>query len=132
MLYISNLKSLIKSNRYSLKEMAELVGLTDSGFHLALKNNTLKVRDLEKISEILKIDVREFFSDDPTTQIGNVNAQVGDGNTITSGGKTKNINKDKSKVEILKLKLADLENQLKAKDELLKSKEEIIELLRNK
>jgi len=44
------IKEALASKNISIKRFAEeKLGMTEAGFHQAMKNNTLKVRDLEKI-----------------------------------------------------------------------------------
>ena len=38
--------------------------MTEAGFHQAMKNNTLKVRDLEKICELLDLKVWYWYNED--------------------------------------------------------------------
>lgn len=59
----NRLKGIIKGSRISLKELAKKVEMSEVGFHQALANKTLKVETLEKIAEVLNIDVAEFFTD---------------------------------------------------------------------
>ena len=137
MLYISNLKSIIKFHRYSLKEISELIGLTDSGFHLALKNNTLKVRDLEKIAEILEIDICDFFKTEAIPLNQTIKqSQKGTGNTINTGvisdgGKFNKVEiKLQREVENLKKDVKQLKTEVKGLEKEVELKDEIIILLK--
>jgi transcriptional regulator with XRE-family HTH domain len=123
-LYISNIKRIIKSKKYSVNEIAELISISGNGLHLALKNNTLKVRDLEKIAEILGVSPAVFFDNDhETINITSRNTQKGTGNYIQQGSRKEN--NCGVKVELLKERVKGLEKEIELKDE-------IIELLKGK
>lgn len=62
-LYVKLLKQHIKDNKITQAEVANNIGLTESGLHLALKNNTLKVKDLLKIAEFLDIEASELLNE---------------------------------------------------------------------
>lgn len=57
------LKEDIKTAGFKISDVCKNIGMSETGFHLAVKNNTLKVRDLEKISNTLGVPVSSFFSD---------------------------------------------------------------------
>ena len=59
----NKIKSLAKSNKISLKELAEKISLTEVGLHQSLKNKSLKITDLEQIAGILGVPVSSFFDE---------------------------------------------------------------------
>ncbi len=59
------IKEALASKNISIKRFAEeKLGMTEAGFHQAMKNNTLKVRDLEKICELLDLKVWYWYNED--------------------------------------------------------------------
>jgi len=60
---ISNIHRLLKEQRFSVTKMSELIGMSKNGLHLALKNNTLKLKDLDSIAKVLKVPIDQFFLD---------------------------------------------------------------------
>ena len=61
----SKIKKEIVRNNYSVKGFViEKIGMSEDGFYKALKNNTLKIRDLEKISEALGLPLSYWWADD--------------------------------------------------------------------
>ena len=59
------IKEALTSKNISIKRFAEeKLGMTEAGFHQAMKNNTLKVRDLEKICELLDLKVWYWYNED--------------------------------------------------------------------
>lgn len=64
----NRIKTEIKRHSCSIKEVALLVGMTESGFHKTLQKETLKVSTLEEIAKILKVPISTFFEEKPTIQ----------------------------------------------------------------
>jgi hypothetical protein len=61
----NKIKKEITSRNFSIKKFIEgKIGLTENGFYMAVKNDTLKVRDLEKISRALELPMTHWFEDD--------------------------------------------------------------------
>ncbi|HOW26040.1 MAG TPA: helix-turn-helix domain-containing protein [Bacteroidales bacterium] len=59
------IKEALAARNISIKRFAEeKLGMTEAGFHQAMKNNTLKVRDLERICELLDLKVWYWYSED--------------------------------------------------------------------
>lgn len=62
----SKLNEIFKAKNITLKHfLKKNVGLTVNGFRLAQKNETLKVKDLEKISKALKLPMTYWWEEDP-------------------------------------------------------------------
>lgn len=59
--YISELKRISKKKNIKLKELAEQIGLTEAGFHRAIKNNSLRIEKLFKICEVLEVSPAELL-----------------------------------------------------------------------
>lgn len=57
----SILKKIAASKRVSLKRLAVLIGMTETGFFAAIKNDTMSVKKLEKCAEALGCSVCDFF-----------------------------------------------------------------------
>ncbi len=53
--YINEIKRIAKTKKIRLKALAESVGMTEVGFHQAIKNNTLKFDTVIKICEVLEV-----------------------------------------------------------------------------
>jgi DNA-binding Xre family transcriptional regulator len=67
------IKQTLAERNISIKRFAEeRIGMTEAGFHLAMKHNTLKVRDLEKICSELDLKVWYWFEEEmPELMNGN-------------------------------------------------------------
>jgi transcriptional regulator with XRE-family HTH domain len=117
-MYINRLRELLKINKFTVKEIASLIPMTETGLHQTLKKNTLKVRDLEKIAEILGVSPAVFFDNDhETINITSRNTQKGTGNYKQQGSRKEN--NCGVKVELLKERVKGLEKEIELKDEII-------------
>ena len=116
-LYINKIKEASKKKRIPINEIAQLIGISGNGLHLALKNDTLKVRDLQKIAEVLGIDIREFFEKEANT-VRSYSYQRGTGNVNQQGIKNK-IGADKT--ELLKQENAHLKEKIELQAQLIEA-----------
>ncbi|MFB6257499.1 MAG: helix-turn-helix domain-containing protein [Flavobacteriales bacterium] len=57
-------KKYCKQRGLTLKELAEQVGMTETGFSRALKKKSLKVKTLERISEVLQVPIASLFGEE--------------------------------------------------------------------
>jgi transcriptional regulator with XRE-family HTH domain len=94
MLNYSRFKNVLEVQKITLKFVAEKIGMTSHGLSAAFKNNTLKVRDLQSISEVLDVPVSTFFDDKESggSNIGNfqdtsIVNNTGSNFNISTGGK---------------------------------------------
>lgn len=55
------IKILSKTQNLKIRDLAEKVDMTEAGFYKSFKNNSLKVETLQKIADVLAVDIREFF-----------------------------------------------------------------------
>jgi len=62
----NKIKFLSKKSNLTIKELCNRIEMTESGFNIALKNNTLKIETLQKISEVLEVDISYFFGNEIT------------------------------------------------------------------
>ena len=102
-----DLKDEIKKSNYTIKQCAEIVGMSEVGFHQSLQRETLSLNVYEKICELLGVSPSSFFDDASSVTVsGNQNHIGGIGNA-------------------LKQRIKDLEK-------IIDSQEKMIELLTNK
>ena len=57
------IKNAAYERNITMKALAEAVGLSYNGLSLSFKNDTLKVKDLEKIAKVLDLPISYFFND---------------------------------------------------------------------
>src|SRR5690242_10012380 len=106
----NRLKDLLKERKISVKKLAELIGMSEAGLYQSMKNDTMTIKVLESISEILRVPMRVFWENCDISQksVGRVGPDV------------------ESKGEDLRGKVIALQ------DELLAEKDRVIKLLEEK
>ncbi len=133
----TNLLQIIWKNKgYTKKYLCEEIGMTTNGFDHALKNMTLKVRDLEKIAEVLEVPVTLFFDSKAVQNF----LQQGDNSTsnmagaLTQNGVFGNENRigTDNESELLQEKNNSLEKEIEGLKAQLNLKNEIIGMLKGK
>lgn len=121
----STLRKTIRVKSTTQKELAEKIGMTEAGFNRALKNDTLRFKDLRKIAEVLGVNVWELDDDYPGPSIINTTSIKGNSN-FNNG----NVNGDCNSCEQLKIEIKNLQKQIENCKDLIKAKDEIIQLLK--
>ena len=64
MIYSKIKKEIVRRNLSIKKFISESTGMSETGFHQAVRNHTLKIRDLEKISEALGVSMSYWWEED--------------------------------------------------------------------
>jgi len=105
----NKIKILLNQKNLTIDALSEKIDMTASGFHYAVKNKSLKVKDLQKIAEVLEVPVAYFFEEGEPSPV------------------KKNISNN---LEAENKKLLIENSQLK--DEISKLKDKIINLIENK
>jgi transcriptional regulator with XRE-family HTH domain len=59
----NRIKFFCKKNGLSIRQLCIKIDVTENGLAKTFKNNSLKVETLQKIANVLEIDIREFFGD---------------------------------------------------------------------
>jgi transcriptional regulator with XRE-family HTH domain len=57
----NNIKELAQQKGITVRDIAFKIKMSEAGLYYAIRNNTLKVRDLEKIAGVLEVPVDVFF-----------------------------------------------------------------------
>ena len=56
-----SIKKLSKSRAITIKELCQKIEVSEAGLYKTFKNNSIKVETLQKIADVLGVDIREFF-----------------------------------------------------------------------
>lgn len=107
----NDLKQIADSKKIEIQEIAYELKMTPNGFRESIKNETIQLKKIRQLCELLNIHPNLFFDLEKGVYLNNVNAQLGNGNKIIVESK-------------------DLE--IKLLKQSLKDKEELIEMLREK
>ncbi len=69
------IKDLARQKELSMRKICQKIDMSENGLALGLRNNTIKLDTLSKISEVLHIPITYFFTDStdlPTVEVGKV------------------------------------------------------------
>ena len=116
MLTYSELTDICEQKKIFVKSVHSALDMTDTGFRTAIKNQSLPIKKVLPLCDLLGISVNRFFGVDPV-----VNGDIIHGNQNKLGRK-QIINENKETVKILQDQLATKDEQIKMLMELLKSK----------
>ena len=139
MMNYSIIGDLIRKQGMTKKHFYQKIDMSKTGFNLAVKNDTLKVRDLEKISQVLKEPVLTFFegTDKPIFFSHGDNSPVSIGSSVSqniqSGSGSHSLTKDATtsqEMELLQAKNEGLEKEIEGLKAQLALKDEIIGMLK--
>jgi transcriptional regulator with XRE-family HTH domain len=119
------IKKLAKDKDTSIRQVAKGIGITENGLAYAFKHDTLKVRDLAKISDLFNVPITYFFTD--PEGMNNINQVEGNSNLTVQGKKNKTDSPSgagkKSEAEqelaMLRQRVAALEKEIELKDEII-------------
>jgi hypothetical protein len=59
--YTSKIKIIASERKVSLKKLSEIIEATPQGFSGMLRNDTLQIRNLQKIADHFKVPITYFF-----------------------------------------------------------------------
>jgi DNA-binding Xre family transcriptional regulator len=117
MLY-SELKEIVELKKIEIQQLANELEMTPNGFRESIKNDTIQLRKLKKLCEVLRISPAQFFDSGTygvTITTGHV--QAGNGNKMILENKEREINQlreqlnDKTEIiKMLKEKIYQYEN----------------------
>ena len=111
MLDNNKLKGYLKSFQITFKAFAENIGMSEAGLYRAIKNNSLKLRDLEKIAEYLGVSIGELLEEGPAEYKNDIRTQ--------KANESEENYRKKNELEILRLKLESCKKEIALKDEII-------------
>ena len=126
---LSTIKNFCSKRKGGLKRLAADIGMSEPNLHRCIRENKIQASDLEKISQLLGVDIRVFFDELPQS----------DSVTITNGSAAAvNVNapinapitakSENSENHLLAL-LAEKDKVLEEKEKMIKEKERLIQIL---
>ena len=64
MQYINKIKEIAESKNITQKELIKMINMSVPGFYSAIKKETFSVKTIQKIADVLEVDIKEIFADD--------------------------------------------------------------------
>lgn len=119
------IKSEAERKKIPFKRIASGIGMSEGNLHRCVRENRIQAGDLEKVANILKVDISIFFDGTKHKNIGNQTDHSGAsiyGNVkITHNDQTgcPTISPDAEKIKLLEEQIAMLKSNLADKDEII-------------
>jgi len=60
---IDKIKKIAESKKISISKLISEIDMTESGFYAMLRNDSMKIKTLQKIADVLGVSVSYFFSE---------------------------------------------------------------------
>lgn len=76
--YRGKIKEYAKVNGMTLKQVAEVMGITEVGLHKAFRNNTIRVDHITKFARHIQTPIDEFFSEELDVMTEDIGTKRGD------------------------------------------------------
>ncbi|MDJ1500509.1 helix-turn-helix transcriptional regulator [Xanthocytophaga agilis] len=127
----NKIKDIAAQKNMPISALCKEIGMTESGFYMAVKNKSFKVRTIEDIANILGVSPVIFFNESGDST--NINQASGlNTGTMNQNVRVGNLSDCQKELERAYDKITSLEQRLNDKEEMIKSKDEVIALLREK
>lgn len=81
----SNLKELLVKKNISITYLCSKINITPQGFHQMIRDESMKISVLEKIADVLEIDICEFFGKESETIVSHIQNNTNGDNHMTIG-----------------------------------------------
>lgn len=137
MLIINYILDQVKKSGFTQAGFAEAVGLTRFGLVNGLKKETIKLKDLKKIAEVLNVSIENLFQSihSDETYLNESGTQLfreGDEGFNKINADNNSDSKLKTEIKFLKDKVKSMELIIESKNSTIEDKNEIINLLKGK
>jgi DNA-binding Xre family transcriptional regulator len=110
----NELKEIAESKKIGIKELADEIGMTSNGLREAIKRDTIQLKKLRQLCEILRIHPSMFFDVQKGVYLNNVNAQLGNNNKMAIDNKDREIESLKEQLEDKKVIIKMLQSQIES------------------
>lgn len=118
------IRKLSENRGGGMKKLASDVGMSEQNLHRCIRNNKIQAADLERIAELLKVDIRVFFSNETTTPPNNSVETKGD---FSPAAMNENVLVHGANA-LLAERIKHLEELLEEKERLIKVYEKMMEV----
>lgn len=110
------IRKLSENKDGGLKKVANEIGMSEQNLHRCIRNNKIQASDLEKIAEVLSVNIDIFF--DKKMSINSIAIANGD-SAVSANGNVHIANSDSKRME----------EKIKYLEQILKEKERLIKIL---
>ena len=126
---LSAIKKFCSKRKGGLKRLAADIEMSEPNLHRCIRENKIQASDLEKISQLLGVDIRVFFDELPkadSVTITNGSAAAVNVNAPINAPIT--ANSENAETHLLAL-LAEKDKVLEEKEKMIQEKERLIQIL---
>lgn len=95
----NELKKIAESKKIEIGEIAIELEMTSNGFRESIRNETIQLKKLRRLCELLHIHPTMFFDIQKGVYLNNVQANVGNNNKISIENKEREIAQLRSQIE---------------------------------
>lgn len=116
-----------------LRQLAEEAGMSEANLHRCIRNNKIQASDLEKLAQLLKVRIGEFFDEvdgDPCVHVEAHRYGQAAGRDINNGVNMSELTRLKDKIAHLEQRIKDKDATIAEKDKRIADKDELIRLLK--
>lgn len=110
----NELREIAESKRIEIQELASEIGMTSNGLREAIRKDTIQLKKLRQLCEILRIHPSMFFDVQKGVYLNNVNAQLGNNNKMAIDNKDREIESLKEQLEDKKVIIKMLQSQIES------------------
>lgn len=116
-----------------LRQLAEEAGMSEANLHRCIRNNKIQASDLEKLAQLLKVRIGEFF--DEVDEDHSIHVEAHDfgqaaGRDINNGVNMSELIRLKEKITHLEQRIKDKDATIAEKDKRIADKDELIRILK--
>lgn len=108
------IKKLSENKNGGLKKIANEIGMSEQNLHRCIRNNKIQASDLEKIAEVLGVNIDVFF--DKKMSINSISIANGDSAVSANG----NVHIENADSKLMEERIKYLEQILQEKERLIK------------
>ncbi len=113
-MYNNQIERYLKARGFTKKHIAEKMGMSGHGFAEAIRNGSIKLKDLYKLADILEVSLIDILGLQEKDDPGN----SASGKNIMQNSNI-NINANKLEIEILRTQISNHQEILKNKDTII-------------
>jgi DNA-binding Xre family transcriptional regulator len=111
-----------------IRQLADDVKMSEANLHRCIRLNKIQASDLEKIAELLNVNVGVFFGEEASIHVeAHDNGQAAGRDIHIESADTVRL---KEKIAHLEQRIKDKDNSLRDKDNSLKDKDALIQILK--
>lgn len=134
-MYLRLIKTAAERKRFTIKELADAVSISENQIHTIVRENKIKAQVLERIAQVLGEPIENFFDESVRRPVADSHAAIASGKDAKAeandyrGAKIVGAKDADARISVLEEKIELLTRQLETQRQLIAEKERTIGLL---